>query len=202
VAAAGAEHGCRAQQERSGCDEGSAERQEAGMKAILSPDRGLALLRIGVGLYFFANGYDKVHSGWLINGRQLQRMLQPALRRSPFWYAHFLQTTVLPHVTLFSRLVTTGEVLVGISLVLGLLAPVGAIGAIFLATNYMLQSPVDSLIVARDRLFILGGLVFLLSSAGSVWSFDALLTGMLRRRSSAPEESSGTAPATGELSGD
>jgi thiosulfate dehydrogenase (quinone) large subunit len=170
------------------------------MKAILSPDRGLALLRMGVGLYFIANGYDKVHAGWLSNGRQLQRMLQPALRRSPFWYAHFLQTTVLPHVTLFSRLVTTGELLVGISLVLGLLTPVGAIGAIFLTTNYMLQSPVANLITARDRLFMLCGLVFLLSAAGSVWSLDALLSGMLRRRAFVRDASGGTAP-TGEPSG-
>jgi uncharacterized membrane protein YphA (DoxX/SURF4 family) len=136
---------------------------------------------MGVGLYFFVNGYDKLHSGWLSDGRQLQRMLQPALRRSPFWYAHFIQTTVLPHVSLFSRLVTGGEILVGMSLVLGLLTPVGAIGVIFLTTNYMLQSPVASLIVARDRLFILCGLVFLLCSAGSVWSVDALLPHLARR---------------------
>jgi thiosulfate dehydrogenase [quinone] large subunit len=172
------------------------------MKAILSPDRGLALLRIGVGLYFFANGYDKLHAGWLGDSRQLQRMLQAALRRSPSWYAHFLQTTVLPHVALFARLVTAGELLVGISLVLGLLTPVGAIGAIFLTTNYMLQSPVASLITARDRLFILCGLIFFLSAAGSIWSLDAVLTGLMRRRSQADAVNLGTRAATGDLGGD
>ena len=151
---------------------------------MLNPARGLALIRIAVGLYFLAEGYDKFSHGWLTNSQPLQRMLQTGLKRMWPWYARFVQQTVIPHVGLFARLVTMGELAVGISLVLGLLTPVGAIGAIWLTCNYMLQSAPDGLVAGRNRLFMLSGLVFLLSSAGAMWSVDALLPRLfsLRRR--------------------
>jgi thiosulfate dehydrogenase (quinone) large subunit len=154
------------------------------MNPVLSPARGLALIRMGIGLYFLAEGTDKLSHGWLNSGQQLQRMLQFAIPRAMPWYSHFLKATVLPHVSLFARLVTLGELAVGTGLVLGLLTPLAAAGAIWLTANYMLQAPVNSLIAGRNRLFILCALVFILSSAGAAWSVDSLLPRLvgLRRR--------------------
>jgi len=166
------------------------------MRAMLSPAHGLALVRMGVGLYFLAEGSDKLSHGWLTNGQPLQRMLQSGLRRAWPWYAGFLQQTVLRHVALFARLVTLGELLVGISLLLGLLTPTGAAGAIWLNLNYMLQSPWSSLIAGRNRLFILCAIVLLLCSAGATWSLDSLLlraVKVLRRAPAAPTARDGPA---------
>jgi len=42
------------------------------------------------------------------------------------WYASFLQSFVLPHAALFAYLVTFGEVLIGIALILGLLSGIAS----------------------------------------------------------------------------
>lgn len=54
------------------------------------------------------------------------------------WYATFLQNWVVPHAVLFSYLVTYGEVLVGVALILGVMTGKAAFWGGFMNLNYLL----------------------------------------------------------------
>ena len=73
---------------------------------------------------------------------------------------------------MFSQLVTIGEWVAGLLLVLGLLTRLGSLVSIWLALNYMLMKGLPSLNGSSDRLFILASLAFLLGSAGLAWGLD------------------------------
>src|SRR5690242_11911011 len=114
---------------------------------VLSSGQGLALVRIGFGLYFLTNAWDKISKGWLSSAQPLlDGFITPSLQRGtaePF-YRPFLENVVVPHGALFSRLVATGELLVALSLILGLFVRVSALGILLLNTNYMLMKGLAS----------------------------------------------------------
>src|SRR5450755_2462698 len=60
------------------------------------------------------------------------------------WYASFLQSVVLPNAALFAYVVTFGEVLVGIALILGLLTGIAAFFGVFMNLNYLLAGTVST----------------------------------------------------------
>ncbi len=60
------------------------------------------------------------------------------------WYASFLQSFVLPHAALFAYVITFGEVLVGIALILGLLTGIAAFFGVFMNLNYILAGAVST----------------------------------------------------------
>ncbi len=60
------------------------------------------------------------------------------------WYASFLQSVVLPHAALFAYIITFGEVLVGIALILGLLTGIAAFFGVFMNLNYILAGAVST----------------------------------------------------------
>ena len=60
------------------------------------------------------------------------------------WYASFLQHVALPHVTLFSNLVTFGELAVGVALILGLFTGIAAFFGTFMNLNYLFSGTVST----------------------------------------------------------
>jgi thiosulfate dehydrogenase (quinone) large subunit len=60
------------------------------------------------------------------------------------WYASFLQSVVLPNAALFAYIVTFGEVLVGVALILGLLTGIAAFFGVFMNLNYILAGAVST----------------------------------------------------------
>ena len=149
---------------------------------FITAAQALALCRMGFGLYFLAQAWDKTAKGWLTSGAPLASGLfgnpaaQPPTRgfaanAEPF-YRQFLESTVQPNALLFSQLVTIGEWAAGLLLVLGLLTRLGSLVSIWLVLNYMLMKGLPSLGGSSDRLFALASLAFLLGSAGLVWGLD------------------------------
>jgi thiosulfate dehydrogenase [quinone] large subunit len=100
------------------------------------------------------------------------------LQTAPHWYAQFLQTVVLPNLTAFSVMVEWGETLVGISLLLGLFSRVGAVGGLFLVTNYFLGNGTGAL---HDAWFGFDVTTFMMTSVrailptGRIFGLDAIL---------------------------
>jgi len=152
---------------------------------IVSSAKALAVVRIAFGLYYLSYTYDKISKGWLTDGAPLATMLfgnpaaQPPTRGAvatadPFYRA-ILETVVQPHPLLFSQLVTIGEGVAAILLILGLLTRLGAIIGIWLNLNYMLMKGLASNGGSVDRLFVVCLLVALLASAGLVWGLDGTL---------------------------
>src|SRR3954468_7366374 len=121
---------------------------------IISAGKALALCRIGFGLYYISYAFDKTRTGWLTDAGQITNFLfgnpaaQPPTRGTianaePF-YRSFLESVVQPNPLLFSQLVTIGEWVAAILLVLGLLTRFGAIVGIWLNLNYMLMKGLAS----------------------------------------------------------
>jgi uncharacterized membrane protein YphA (DoxX/SURF4 family) len=151
------------------------------MVQLLSARRGLALVHIAFGLYFLVQAFDKTQKQWLTDGQQLTRFLQSQSPHAEGWYRQLLQTDILPHASLFARLVTLGEWGAGISLLLGVLTPLGALAGMWLVLNYMLTKGLPNVAGSIDRLFFLTCFVFLISGAGLAWGLDGLLLQRLRR---------------------
>jgi thiosulfate dehydrogenase (quinone) large subunit len=59
------------------------------------------------------------------------------------WYAWFLQNVVIPGSGFFSYLVTFGELLVGIGLILGVLTGIAAFFGVFMNMNFLLSGAVS-----------------------------------------------------------
>lgn len=60
------------------------------------------------------------------------------------WYAWFITNVALPHATLFSYVVTFGELLVGIGLILGVFTAFAALGGAFMNLNYLFAGTVST----------------------------------------------------------
>jgi thiosulfate dehydrogenase [quinone] large subunit len=68
------------------------------------------------------------------------------------YYAAFLQTFVLPYAPFWSNVVTIGEVLVGIGLIVGALTGIAAFFGTFMNANYLFAGTVST----NPLLFVLG----------------------------------------------
>jgi uncharacterized membrane protein YphA (DoxX/SURF4 family) len=109
-------------------------------------------LRIIVGLYFLKALWTKfgfVLLGGVVPFIQVEprwlgvmpKIVAKQIVDNPFpWYRAFLEQTVLTHASLFGHLTAWGEALVGISLVLGLLSGLGALGGLLLSVSYGLAA--------------------------------------------------------------
>jgi len=105
-------------------------------------------LRIWLGYQWISSGLEKVTgSGWIGStaGTAITGFLKGALAKAggahpavQSWYAAFIKNIALPNATTFSYLVAFGELIVGISLILGALTVVGLIAGALMNLNYML----------------------------------------------------------------
>ena len=105
-------------------------------------------LRIWLGYQWISAGLTKIiGGGWVGStaGTAITGFLKGALAKASgahpavqSWYAEFIKTIALPNAITFSYLVAFGELLVGISLILGALTVVGLIAGALMNLNYML----------------------------------------------------------------
>jgi len=147
------------------------------------PDRAVALLRVVVGFWFAKAVWTKVTiaSGAIPYPTVSPRFLAVHLKRvaefadgNPIgWYKDFLQTTVLPHATLFATLQTFGEVAVGVGLFFGVLTRLAAVVGLLLALNFGLATQWMSFGQQGFHLLLTTSMViFLITGAGRRWGLD------------------------------
>lgn len=89
------------------------------------------------GLWVFSGHDGAAIQGFVAGAVAQAKGANPAVQG---WYASFLQSFVLPHAALFAYVITFGEVLVGIALILGLLTGIAA----FMNLNYILAGAVST----------------------------------------------------------
>ena len=147
---------------------------------LITGRQGLALIRIALGALLLVSAADKLGKGWMTNGQAMTETVQQNLPKSEAFYRPFLEGTVLPNATLFSQLVTLGEIVAGTSLLLGLLTRVGAVVCMWLMLNYMLMKGTLfgqylNGMTYSDRVYFLGGLACFLAAAGLSWGLDRFL---------------------------
>ena len=105
-------------------------------------------LRIWLGYQWISSGWKKVTGpGWVGStaGVGIKGFLNGAIAKTggahpavQGWYGSFVKNVALPNAIVFSYMIAFGELLVGISLILGALTVVGLIAGAFMNLNYML----------------------------------------------------------------
>jgi uncharacterized membrane protein YphA (DoxX/SURF4 family) len=148
----------------------------------------LAVIRIGVGLYFVKSLVTKMSivllGGFLpfpaVSDRWIHVMPTIVTKQASdnpiLFYKHFLENTVLTHVNLFAHLTAWGETVVGLGLTLGLLTGLSSIVGLLLVINYGLatqwMSPGQQ---GFHLLLTLLMITFFFSRAGRTWGLDGRL---------------------------
>jgi uncharacterized membrane protein YphA (DoxX/SURF4 family) len=134
----------------------------------------LVLLRIYLGVVFLLAALPKVQQDFtpgLVGFLQLV-----ALEKGHPFYQEFVRQIVLPNAPVFATLVTWGELLAGLMLMVGLLTRLSAVVTLLLATSYMFAkgnwfwtpSSNDAAVVAIS-------LALLIGAAGRTFGVDAIL---------------------------
>ena len=111
------------------------------------------LVRLYLGWEWLSAGYEKLlNPAWFgpTAGPALQGFVQGALAKTggaypdvQMWYANFLQSAVLSHLTLWSYAVVFGEIAIGLGLIVGLCTGTAAFFGFFMNLNFMLAGSVS-----------------------------------------------------------
>ncbi len=99
----------------------------------------LLIFRLYAAVFWLVHGLPKFLNPTMFMppGGFMGQMIAHASQTSTGFYHDFLVNVVTPNIGLFAELVRLGEVLTGISLLLGFLTPLGGIVGCFLALNYL-----------------------------------------------------------------
>src|SRR5580704_13503804 len=126
----------------------------------------LALLRIYAGLFWFEHGVRQklMDPTWVGPNGDCARVIA-SMTHAPAFFQTFLHAVVLPNATAFSYAVEWGETLVGVSLVLGLLSRLGALGGAFLSLMYFLGNGAGTV---HDGAFGLDAAAFMMTSVHAI----------------------------------
>jgi thiosulfate dehydrogenase [quinone] large subunit len=131
------------------------------------------LARLYLGWEWLQPGWEKLHSSsWVGSdaGTALTGFLNGALSKTggahpdvQSWYATFLKDVIIPHASIWSYVISWGEFLVGVALVLGAFTGIAAFFGMFLNFNYLLAGSVS----INPFLFVLGlGVLLAWKTAG------------------------------------
>ena len=144
----------------------------------LTVEQWLAILRIGVGLWWLESVRHKDLRGFLRGGAM--NWVETLTRDHPLpAYAAMVRKMPLSSQrrrVATSWLVVSGESSVGLSLTLGLLTPAGALVGIFLNLNYLLLAGLkDQGEQGQNLMMLLSEVVIFATHAGTTWGLDRLL---------------------------
>ncbi len=139
------------------------------------------ILRLYVGYEWLQAGWEKLHSAvWTGSkaGTALSGFVNGALSKTgganpavQTWYAGFLQHLVLPNVVAWSYLVSWGETLVGVALILGIFTGIAAFLGSFMNVNYLLAGTVST----NPILFVIATWLVLAWKTAGWWGADRWL---------------------------
>ena len=134
----------------------------------------LVLLRVYLGVVFLISAVPKLRGDFTAG---LTAFLeQRAMEQSHPFYRQFLQEVVLPNTQLFAALVTWGELLVGVLLILGLMTRLSATVALLLTLNYMFAKGAWPWTPSsNDAAFAVISLALVIGAAGRTLGLDSML---------------------------
>ena len=151
---------------------------------ILTVEQWLAILRIGIGLWWLKSVLHKPLREF-VSGQMTNWTLALADNHPIPAYGRLIRKTVEPNASWFPYLVVLGEAAVAIGLILGFLTPISLLVAIFLNLNYIALAGVRPKDINVNKCYqceqgqnyvMLVAEIFLLATISwAVWSIDALL---------------------------
>jgi thiosulfate dehydrogenase [quinone] large subunit len=136
------------------------------------------VVRVYLGYLWLDAGIGKVMEGGWIGagaGGAVKGFAQGAIQQTTGahpqvtgWYAGFLQHVVIPNAALFSYMVTFGEILVGVALILGLFTGIAAFFGGFMNASYIFAGVAG----ANPLMFILATWLVLAWRVAGYWGLD------------------------------
>ena len=133
------------------------------------------MLRIGTGWIFIHAGWEKVSNPEFATG--LGKTLERFASQNPYpWMQSLLNNVAIPNPGVFAPLFSWGELLVGLSLLFGVLSPLGILGALLMNATFFFAAGWSSASTATaNEMMIFAELVMLFGFAGKVLSVDQLV---------------------------
>lgn len=141
-------------------------------------------LRLAIGLSFLVAGQKKVAAGDWGAGYEtrLSEFVTANLENAFSFYRPFLESFVMPNAATFAVLVAWGELLVGVSIFLGLFTRFGAAVGIFIVLNYTFAVGLGLWVPSLETIYIWALFTLLVCSAGRGLGADQLLRSRRRIR--------------------
>ncbi|GAA1605707.1 DoxX family protein [Streptomyces globosus] len=135
----------------------------------------LAVLRIGLGLWWLESWRHKDRKGWFERGTGIAWAADVAAKhRWPFVQRGFT-AVVRPRARLMAYVVVYAELALGLGLVLGLLTPIALAGSLLLNLLYLILMIHDWAEQGQNAMMALIAAVALAAMAWQTWSVDAAL---------------------------
>lgn len=165
--------------------------EESWFVHFFTADKGSApmwfVVRLYLGYEFLMAGWGKLASpAWYGSGAgaALQGFVQGALAKTVGahpdvyqWYASFLQSTVLPHLMVWSNAVVFGELAIGLGLIVGLCTRTAAFFAFFMAFNFLLAGTVS----INPTLMLVAIAIMLAHRVAGYWGLDRFVKPYLHK---------------------
>ena len=142
---------------------------------LLSTEHWLALLRIGIGLWWLESWRHKDKRAWLERGAGIDWAASVAEKHPWKLVRSSFPRLVLPHRRAASYLVVFGELAIGTGLALGLLTPVAAVAGLVLNGAYFVLMIKDWAEQGQNSMMALIEVVVLGTAAWQSWSLDSAL---------------------------
>lgn len=141
-------------------------------------------LRLAVGLAFLISGQAKIAAGgWgTAYATELTTFLTSNLENTFSFYRPMLESVYIPYADQFAILFSWGELLVGVSIFLGLFTRFGAAAGIALALHYAFTVGVGIWMPSLETLLIWALFTLMVGSAGRGMGVDQILRSRKRIR--------------------
>lgn len=149
------------------------------------------IVRVYVGWQWLSSGLEKTFGSgsavWVGSkaGTAITGFLKGALAKTAgahpdvqWWYGGFLRNIALPNATLFSYVVSWGELLVGVGLIIGFLTTIALFGGILMNFNYLFAGTVS----INALLLLLEGLLLWAGAAAYYWGVDRVFLPIWKKR--------------------
>lgn len=151
---------------------------------FLAGEQWLALLRIGVGLWWLKSVLHKPLRKF-VSGQMVNWTVALAENHPVPAFGNVIKSTVAPNASWFPYLILAGETAVAIGLIFGFLTPVSLLVAIFLNLNYLLLAGVRPKDISVNAAYqceqgqnwnmLISQILLLVLQAGTAWSLDNAL---------------------------
>jgi thiosulfate dehydrogenase [quinone] large subunit len=148
----------------------------SGVKTLVfdGPD-WLAILRIGLGLWWLESWRHKDKKGWFQRGTGIAWAKSVADEHRWAFVRTGFNRFVAPYPKAMAYIVVTAELAIGLGLTVGFLTPIAAAGAIVLNLQYLVMMIHDWAEQGQNVMMILAAAVVIGAQANQAWSLDSWL---------------------------
>jgi len=132
----------------------------------------LAVLRIGLGLWWVESWRHKDKKGWFERGTGIAWAQSVADKHKWAFVRTGFNKVVAPRPKQMAYIVVFSELLIGLGLVFGFLTPIAAVGGLLLNTMYLVMMIDDWAEQGQNSMMMLISVVVLGTHAWQHWSID------------------------------